>query len=343
MSKTLDDVISSKNREIIVGMVDWCKNVDCKNDSSMKLRGRPKKDEHKNYKKPGTIIIGDVGVGKTFVLEVFAALSEYSMVDFECNKMSRKNYEMFVKQSMTYKDVTNLEKPKMLRFDDMESLSDGDNLQIGDIIKSVKTMMIPFVGTLHTKYANKISEYKRFLNIVFVESPTPEEMSEFVVRMNFKHPRPFPGGDVRQYLIACDVGWSDNPDVFVNDSQRAMMMLKERRCVGYSINNMNILLHENYPYMDDSCESIVDLARSDEFYDDSIENPYIEYLETLGNLSIIRKLDASTFSKLKPASLWTKTCNAQYKKKVMKEYIQKNDLDNTYDAITTHNAGRLKN
>ena len=145
-------------------------------------------------------------------------------------------------------------------------------------------MKIPFVGTLHTKYMNKISEYKRFLNIVFVESPTTEEMEDYVKRAKYKYPGPFPGGDVRQYLIACEVGWSDNPDIFVNDSQRAMMCLKKNHCVGYSINNMNILLHENYPYMDDSCDAIVDLVRSDAFYDDSIENPYIDYMEVLGNL-----------------------------------------------------------
>lgn len=338
----LDDVISSKNREIIANMVDWSKHVDCKDDSNVKLRGRPKKDEHKNYKKSGTIVVGDVGVGKTYILDAFAVLSGYSMIEFERGKMSRKNYEMFVKQSMTYKDVTNLDKPKMMRFDDMESLSDGDNLQIGDIIKSIKTMKIPFVGTLHTKYMNKILEYKRFLNIVFVESPTTEEMEDYVKRAKYKYPRPFPGGDVRQYLIACEVGWSDNPDIFVSDSQRAMTCLKEHHCVGYSINNMNILLHENYPYMDDSCDAIVDLARSDAFYDDSIENPYIDYMEVLGNLSIIRKLESTSFSKLKPASLWTKMCNVQYKKKMMKEYVHKNNLDNTHDAITTYNACRLK-
>ena len=61
MTRTLDDVISSKNREIIANMVDWSKHVDCEDDSNVKLRGRPKKDEHKNYKKSGTIVVGDVG------------------------------------------------------------------------------------------------------------------------------------------------------------------------------------------------------------------------------------------------------------------------------------------
>ena len=269
-------------------------------------------------------------------------LSGHSVIEFECNKMSRKNYDLFVKQSMTYKDVTDLNKKKLMLFDDIESMSDGDNLQVGDIIKSIKTMKIPFVGALHSRHVNKISEYKRFLNIVHVIPPTPKEMEAHVAKIGVKFPRPFEGGDVRQFLMACDVGWSDNPDIFVHDSQRAMMCLKEKKCVGYSINNMNIILHENYPYMDESCESIVNLATGDQFHDDAIESPYVDYLETIGNLGIIQRLDARAFTNLKPASLWTKMCNVQYKKKLMKESVKKNNLDNTYDAITTHNARRLK-
>lgn len=338
----LDDVISAKTRDVLVNMIDWVANVDYKDETSVKLRGRPKKDEHKNYKKPGTIIVGDVGVGKTFLLRKFVTLSGRSIIEFESNKMSRKNYELFVKQSTTYKDVTDLNKKKILLFDDIESMSDGDNLQVGDIIKSIKTMKIPFVGALHTRYVNKISEYKRFLNIISIEPPTPKEMEAHVAKIGVKFPRPFEGGDVRQFLIACDIGWSDNPDMFVHDSQRALVCLKEKRCVGYSINNMNIILHENYPYIDESCESIVNLATSDQFYDDSIENPFIDYLETIGNLGIIQSLKARSFNNLKPASLWTKMCNVQYKKKLMKEFVKKNNLDNTYDSITTHNARRLK-
>ena len=97
-----------------------------------------------------------MGVGKTYVLDTFAVIFEI-MIEFECGKMSRKNYEMFVKQSMTYKDVTNLDKPKMIRFDDMESLSTETPTDRRHYW-TCKDHEDTFRGNFHTKHMNKISE-----------------------------------------------------------------------------------------------------------------------------------------------------------------------------------------
>jgi len=341
-----DDIIKPENKHIINQMMEWISKVEC-SDEITKVRGRPKKCEGLcQEKKAGLVLIGPTGVGKSAVLDVFCRMCEsnFDVVVFDCAKMSRKNYEAFFKQTMTYKNVTNLQKGKVIRFDDMESLSDGDNLQLADIIKCVKTTKIPFIGTLHSKYANKLNDFKRFVNIINITAPTLDQMSKFVEQVYAKEnmlPRqiPFNGTDVRVYLTACEFGWNDVPDVFVVDGNKAIEQLKHRHCVGYSVNNVNIILHENYPYMNPDCGSIRTLALSDVFLDDSIDNPYICYLESYGNYGTLHSCDLTT--KLRPASLWTKTSNMHFKKKLLKEKVKDNKLDNTYDALTTYNATRI--
>lgn len=337
--KTIDDIISEKNKEYVKHILDWIENIDF-SEEIVKMRGRPKKNDAVcQYKKPGVIIIGDTGVGKTALLDVFARSCNADSVLFECQKMSKKNYETFFKQAVSYKNVSDLRRKKFIRFDDMESLTECDNVQLSDIFRCVKGTKIPFIGTIHRKHSNKIDEYKRFVNIIHVDPPTPEEMHAFMIRAIGYVPQPFVGPDVRLYLTACEYGWSDHPDIFVNDGNRAIQVLKDGSCVGYSVNNMNIILHENYPYMNEDCASIRYLAISDMFSDDAIESPYVKYIDEYGNKGAIRQCD--TRGGIRPASIWTKTSNMHYKKKMTKEKVRDERLDNTYDAMTTYNAQRM--
>lgn len=343
--KTTDDIISKKNKEIIGHMLKWMEHLDF-SEEIVKTRGRPKKsDAMCQYKKPGTILIGDTGVGKTAMMDVFAGSCNADTVLFECQKMSKKNYETFFKQAVSYKNVTDLNRKKFIRFDDMESLTECDNVQLSDIFRCVKSTKIPFIGTIHSKHLNKIAEFKRYVNIIEIKAPTTTEMSNFMKHVYEKEGREpfaesFVGPDVRLYLTMCEYGWSDYPDIFVSDGNKAIKRLKDDECVGYSVNNINIILHENYPYIDDSCESIRHLAVSDIFVEDALDSQLIEYIDVYGNRGALRYCDITT---IRPASIWTKTSNMHYKKKLMKEKIRNENLDNTHDALTTYNAARLKN
>jgi len=343
--KTIDDIISQKNKDFMKHMLDWIENVDC-SEEIVKTRGRPKKNDAVcQYKKPGVIIVGDTGVGKTALMDVFARSCNADTVLFECQKMSKKNYETFFKQAVSYKNVTDLKRKKFIRFDDMESLAECDNVQLSDIFRCVKSTKIPFIGTIHVKHINKIMEFKRFVNIIQIKEPTVDEMNDFMKGVYEKESRnteilPFVGTDIRLYLTTCEYGWSDHPDIFVNDGNKAIKQLKTNECVGYSINNVNIILHENYPYMDKSCESIKHLAWSDMFVEDSLESPFVEYIDVYGNRGALTHCDM--LDKIRPASVWTKTSNMHFKKKLLKEKVKNEQLDNTYDGLTTYNVMRLQ-
>lgn len=343
--KSIDDIISKNNKIFLKHMLDWIENVDC-SEEIIKMRGRPKKNDAVcQYKKPGVIIVGDTGVGKTALMDIFASSCDADTVLFECQKMSRKNYETFFKQAVAYKNVTNFNRKKFIRFDDMESLAECDNVQLSDIFRCVKSTKIPFVGTLHSKHLNKIMDFKRCVNIIHIGQPTDDEMKVFMEKICENESRtlhdlePYVGPDIRLYLTTCEYGWSDHPDIFMSDGNKAIKGLKGNGCVGYSINNVNIILHENYPYMDKSCYAIKHLADSDLFVDDSIESPFIEYIDVYGNRGALTYCDIPC--KMRPASLWTKTSNMHYKKKLLKERVKEERLDNTYDGLTTYNALRL--
>lgn len=343
--KTIDDIISKKNKEFMTHMLDWMEHVDC-SEEIIKTRGRPKKNDAVcQYKKPGIIIVGDTGVGKTAMMDIFANSCNADTVIFECQKMSKKNYETFFKQAVSYKNVTDLNRKKFIRFDDMESLTECDNVQISDIFRCIKNTKIPFIGTINSKHLNKISEFKRYVNIIHITPPTSDEMGQFIKRVYESEgrtsvPEPFVGPDIRLYLTTSEYGWSDYPDIFMNDGNKAITRLKDGDCVGYSVNNINIILHENYPYMDRSCKSIHHLATSDTFADDALESPLVEYIDVYGNRGALKHCDITT---LRPASIWTKTSNMHYKKKLLKEKIKNENLDNTHDALTTYNVLRLQN
>lgn len=339
-----EDFHFKKHGYILDTMLEWMSHVDCTEDIQQ-TRGRPKKNDAVcQYKKPGIILVGDTGVGKTVILDMFGKMCHADAVQFECQKMSRKNYEEFFKQAMTYKNITDLQRRKFIRFDDMESLAECDNIQLSDIMRCVKNANVPFVGTLHRKFLHKILEFKRYVNILVVDPPSDREMMLFMQRVYEKEGRPyvhvpFIGHDIRLYMTQCEHGWTDHSDIFVNDGNKAIVALKQNKCVGYSVHNVNIILHENYPYMNRSCESIKYLSESDIFMEDTIENPYIDYIDTYGNKGTIDQFP--DINKLRPASLWTKTSNMHYKKKLLKEKVRDLHLDNTYDALTTFNALRL--
>lgn len=343
--KTLDDIISQKNKELMKHMLDWMKHVDCSEEIT-KTRGRPKKNEALcQYKKPGIILVGNTGSGKTGMMDVFAKLCDADTVLFECQKMSKKTYETFFKQAVTYKNVTDLNRKKFIRFDDMESLTECDNVQINDIFRCIKSTKIPFIGSINSRHMNKISEFKRYVNIIHIDTPTPDEMGHFMKRVydtegRKSTPDPFVGSDIRIYLTTCEYGWSDYPDIFMNDGNRAIKQLKEDQCVGYSVNNINIILHENYPYMDSSCKSVQHLATSDLFVEDALDSPLVEYIDVYGNRGALKHCEITT---IRPASIWTKTSNMHYKKKLLKEKIKSENLDNTHDALSTYNVLRLQN
>jgi hypothetical protein len=346
--KTLDEIINEKNRLYLNEMLSWCTSVTF--DDNIKHRGRPKKSdtfERISTKKPGTIFVGDVGVGKTSMLDVFQRLIKPDMdtVTFECSKISRKNFDEFFKQTVSYKNVLNFNKKKLIRFDELESLSEGDNLQLSDIIKCIKTSKMPFIGSIHNKYLNRILEYKRFINIYIINKPTICERETFIENVckaegyNFTEAMKVPYDyDLRSYLTSIEFSWNSHKDVFINDNNEAISKLRHGKCIGYSVNNMNIVLHENYPYAKDACKSIRYLCDGDGFANESIENIYIEYIASC-NYRVITALDENMA--LRPASLWTKTSNANLKRKLNKERIRDRVLDNTFDALTTSTIERL--
>jgi hypothetical protein len=343
---TIDDILSEHNRSYLQHMKTWSKNVEF--NENISYRGRPKKNEIQQLisnKKPGVVIVGDVGTGKTCMLDVFSKIVDLDVVSFECSKMSRKNFDEFFKQTVTYKNVTNLDRGKVFRFDELESLADGDNLQLSDIIRCIKSSKIPFVGSIHTKYLSRISEYKRLVNIYVIQKPNPDEMNMFVSRICRSEGLPslplnvLLNYDIRSYITSIELGWNGANDIFIHDNNTAIDRLRNGQCVGYSVNNINIILHENYPYADDTCSSISYLAETDVFFHDTIDNVFFDYLEFCGNYRTIRSFTSGMH--MKPASLWTKTSNLNYKKKLHKEKIKDSRLDNTYDALTTYTIERL--
>ena len=339
---SMDDIIVPENKKLIHDMLEWTHKVKFFDDQ--KTRGRPKKEDTIktfNEKISCTLLCGPTGCGKTAILDTFIRMTNLEVVHLECDKYSRKSFDSVFTNIIESKNVNDVDIKKLIVFEEFDSIIDGEQLQFSDILKYIKSSYIPFVGTINSKHIIKLMDYKRYINIIHIHVPTFEQLHKYLSE-KLEKDVDIDGytSDVRNAIISLD--YKSKKDSFSNDSLQAIYSLcNNGTSHGYSVNNVNITLHENYPYIDESCKSIKYLALSDIFHNDNLDNSYIKYLNDYGNISICNNIKLPHKYKFKSASLWTKMSNQAFKRKSIKEYIAKNNLNPSYDCVNSKTIQNL--
>ena len=322
----MSNLVSARAKEDILRIFEWITNVTF---NSKTAKGRPKKSTDYFSKECCILaIIGDTGSGKTFFLNTF--LNKYNnYLTYEIQEeFNKKAIEEKLQMTSQFQNILFPNKHNILVIEDLDSIFETEQIAFIDIIKIVRKYKIPLLCTINSTYVNKIQDNKRSVICYNLPTPTPHEFENV---FNFK----YESSDIRAMLIEKEYR-SNSRDIFSTDNEKAIKELKKGKVIGYNPLNINIIIHENYPYFDNSV--IKTLANSDIL--DTNDKTRIEIFDIITNRKLSSKIPDC---KMRPASFWTKTSNIQHKKKQMKNDIINDGLNSSFDVFTTRSIEEVFN
>lgn len=149
-------------------------------------------DDFKN-KKPNTkkilLIIGNSGVGKTFIAEKLFKLNNYKIYEFNSSDIrSKKRVDEIFRKSLSYHSVldmfNNRECSIGVLIDELETLcSNGEKGSMNELLSIMKeknAINNPIIATSLDINDKKLSDFKKLSEIIYLKNPTTYELEKFI-------------------------------------------------------------------------------------------------------------------------------------------------------------------